>query len=530
MKRLLLSFAIVIAISVTSFSQIWIQQAAGFTTASRGIMNIYPVSDQILWAAAYDGSGGTNGCQDITKTTNGGTTWTPHVINGATGLQTSMIVAIDANTAWAFMYKASGSNPQGVYKTTDGGTTWTRQPSATFSNSASFPDWIWFWDANTGTCLGDPISGEFEIYTTTDGGTTWTAVPGSQIPNALSGEYGYTANVDVVGDHVWFGTNKGRIFSSSDKGHNWAVTTPPNQSGKNSFPAFKDATNGLSLKYQTSADTLLLLDKSVDGGANFTVQTYAGMIMTGEIKYVPFTDNTYVTTGVDGTNQADRLGLTYSFDGGATWHIETNIFGTQITTSTWVNDSTGWLGTFNADASDGLYKFNSVLAPPVSDFTAPDSNVALGGQVHFVNLSTGKPTTFLWTFTGGVPATSTLKTPPPITYSTPGDYNVSLKVTSDFGTDTKVKTGFIHVGGVGINDITSVSLRIYPNPVVNRLTVEASAQIQEMQLINLVGQVVKTQEFGAKTVTMDVSGLPSGVYNLKIRTGLGFINKKIVVE
>jgi photosystem II stability/assembly factor-like uncharacterized protein len=530
MKKSLLSILAILAFSFVSTAQVWVPQGTGFTTQSRGIMNICTVSDQVVWASAYDGTGGTGGCQDFTKTINGGTLWTPGIVNGTTGLQISQLWAIDANTAWVAMYKAAGSNPQGVYKTTNGGAAWTRQTTATFSNSASFPDAIYFWDANTGMVMGDPINGDFEIYTTTDGGTTWTLVPAGQIPNCLSGEYGYTSNIDVIGDHVWFGTNKGRIFSSSDKGLNWIVTTPPNQSGKNSFPAFKDALNGLSLKYQTSADTLLLLDKSVDGGANFTVSTYAGPVYTGEIKYVPNTANTYVTTGVDATNQADRLGLSYSFDGGAIWHTEINIAGIQVTTSQWVNDSTGWIGSFNADPTDGLFKFNSVLAVPVANFTAADSNIAPGGSVHFVNLSTGKPTSFLWTFTGGTPASSTLKNPPPVMYSIPGDYNVTLKATSDFGTNTLVKNGFVHVGGVGISEIAASTIRVYPNPVRDVMNVEASAIINEVQVINMVGQVVLDQQASSKNVSLNTSNLKAGVYTLKVTMENGSVNKKIVIN
>ncbi len=529
MKKQLLSIIFVILLGFSSMAQVWLTQGAGFTTASRGIMNIYPVNSQVVWAAAYDGTGGTNGCQDFTKTINGGTTWTPGIVNATVGLQSSQITAADATTAWVCMYKATGSAAQGVYKTTDGGATWTHQATALFTNSASFPDAIHFWDANTGWVLGDPISGKFEMYTTTDGGTTWTAVSGTN-PAALSGEYGYTSNCAVAGNSIFFGTNKGRIFASTDKGHNWTVVTPPNFTGKNSFPAFKDAMNGLALKYQTSADTLLLLDKSTDGGVTFTAATYSGPVFTGEIQYVPGTANTYVTTGVDATNQPGRLGMTYSFDGGATWHYETNILGNQATTSAWLNDSTGWVGAFNGDATDGLYKFNSVLSQPIANFATNDTALMLGGTAHYTNLSSGKPTTFAWTFQGGTPASSALQTPPAITYNTPGDYNVTLVATSDFGSSTKVKTGYIHVGGVGINEHSSAVVSIFPNPVMDIMNIQGNSSIKQVQIFNLVGQLVFSQELNSKTVTVNTSAIQTGVYNVKISMDNGTVNKKIVVK
>jgi PKD repeat protein len=529
MKRTLLSIVCVTLISLSSFSQTWIPEGAGFSTVSRGIMNISIVNNQIVWASAYDGTGGTNGAQDFTKTINGGTTWTPGVINNATGLQTSMLFAIDANTAYANMYKASGSNPQGVYKTTNGGTTWTHQATALFTNASSFPDWIWFWDANTGTAVGDPINGHFEIYNTTDGGTTWVAIPTSQSPVALSGEYGYTSNVCVHGDYVWFGTNHGRIFASTDKGHNWIVAAPYSTT-QNTFPAYKDSLNGLCLKYQTTTDTLLLLKNSTDGGVTYSPLTYHGAAFTGEIHFVPNTPNTYVTTGVDATNQADRLGVSFSFDGGVTWSVEPTISGTQITSSAWLNDSTGWIGSFNTGTTDGLYKFNGVLAVPVSAFMSPDTLLVLGGQAHFTNESTGNPTSYAWTFTGGTPATSTLKTPPAITYNASGTYNVKLVVTNGFGSNTLTKTGYVHVGGVGINELNQNSVSVYPNPVTDKVTVKSNNNIKEVQIFNVTGQVVFNQTINSKIITIYTTGLSAGVYTVKAITDNGTITRKIVIQ
>jgi hypothetical protein len=535
MKRTLLSFVCVSLFAFSSFSQTWIQEGAGFTTASRGMMNISIVDGQTAWVAAYDGTGGTNGVQDVSVTVNGGTTWTPHVVNAATGLQTSMLTAISGTTAWACMYKATGSNPQGVYKTTNGGTTWTHQASALYTNAASFPDWIYFWDANNGTVLGDPINNDFEIYTTTDGGTTWTVVPGSQIPNALSGEYGYTSNVCVHGDYVWFGTNHGRVFASADRGHNWIVAAPY-ATTMNTFPAYRDSLSGLCLKYQTSADTLLLLKKSTDGGATYTPLTYAGSPFTGEIHYVPHTPNTYITTGVDATNQAGRLGFTYSFDGGSNWYIEPTINGTQVTCSQFLNDSTGWIGVFTTDATDGLYKYHGHLlpppAPPVANFVSPDTLIALGWTSSFTDLSTGNPTSWLWTFQNGsvTPGTSTLQNPSYL-YPSPGVFDVTLQVSNGNGNNTVTKLGYVHVGGVGINELNQNAVTIFPNPVKDVMTVKANSNIiKEIQVYNVAGQLVINQTVNAKSVTLRTNGLNAGAYNLKATLDNGTITKKVVIQ
>jgi len=531
MKKLL-SIVCLTLMSLYSFSQTWVQQGLGWNLSSvEGVMNISIVSPQIVWVTASDGSGGGLAVQDFSRTTDGGTTWTPGIVNNAIGLSNSMITAINADTAWIAMYKVSGSNSQGVYKTTNGGTTWTRQATAPFSGSASFPDWIYFWDANNGIVLGDPINNEFEIYTTTNGGTQWTLLPSANIPTPLSGETGYTSDVSVVGDHIWFGTAKGRVYASSDRGQHWTVATPPNFSGKNSYPAYKDSVNGLAIKFYTGADTLNLLDSSPDGGATYTAVSYHGSVLTGDIKAVPGSVNTYVTTGWDGTNQGTtRMGVTYSFNGGNTWITDAIINGTGLTCSSWLNDSTGWVGAFNSGTTDGIYKFNGVLAQPVSNFMTPDTLLTLGGLATFTNLSTGAPTSYSWTFTGGTPATSTAKNPPAITYNTPGTYNVKLVVTNGFGSNTLTKTNYIHVGGVGINELQQNAVSVYPNPVKDIMTVQANSSIKEISLYNITGQLVLNQVVNSTKVNVTTTGLSTGIYSLKAILDNGIVTKKIVIQ
>jgi photosystem II stability/assembly factor-like uncharacterized protein len=531
-KAFLILFSI--ALSLSSFAQTWVAQGLGWAASPLGVMNISLVSPQIVWVAASDGSGGGLAIQDFSKTINGGTTWTPGTIPGVPGLSLSMITAIDASTAWVAMYKVSGSTNGGVYKTIDGGTTWARQTTATFSNANSFPDFIYFWDANNGIVVGDPINSEFEIYTTSNGGTTWTLLPGAQIPNPLSAETAYTSDFCVVGNNIWFGTSKGRVYASTDQGHNWIAALPPGFTGKNSYPAFKDNLNGLALKFYSAADTLGLLKSSSDGGTSYSALTYQGSVLTGDIKYVPGSPNTYVTTGWDGTSQGTmRMGVTYSFDGGAIWITDADINGTGLTCSSWLNDSTGWIGGFNSGTTDGIFKYNGVLIPPtlpVANFMSADTLIPLGGTATFVNLSTGSPTSYAWTFTGGSPSSSALQTPPAITYNTSGPHDVKLIVTNLNGSNTLIKTGYIHVGGVGINELNAYAVSVFPNPVKDVMTIQANSSIKEIQLYNAAGQLVISQTVNAKSITVNTSGLITGIYNLKATLDNSTINKKVVIQ
>ena len=440
MKKNVLLFCILVLTGSGVFAQ-WIDQASGFTTVSRGIRCVYAVSPTVVWASAYDGSGAAAACQDLTVTTNGGTLWTPHTVAGVTNLEIANIVALDASTAWVCMFPPGATaTGQGIYKTTNGGVTWARQATATFSNAVSFPDVVYFWDQNLGYCMGDPINGDFEIYTTTNGGTTWTLVPGANIPNPLAGEFGVIGYYSSVGNTTWFGTNLGRVYKSVDNGNNWTVSAIPGWGAKYVQPYFRDALNGIA--QDRSATTTGALVKTTDGGTTWTPITTTGNVFYNDLAYIPGTTSTWVSTGA----ATGFTGVTYSFNDGVNWSDMTATIGTQFLAMDWINNSTGWSGGFNTSATaGGMHKFNAVLAEPVANFSANFTNIAVGGQVQFTDLSTGTPTTWSWSFPGGTPATSTLQNPPLITYNTGGQYSVTLTITNIWGTANMVKTNYITV-------------------------------------------------------------------------------------
>jgi PKD repeat protein len=523
MKKILLSFVAILALTMGVNAQ-WIEQATGFSAASRGIRCVYAVDSQVVWATAYDGSGGGAACQDITKTVNGGTLWTPRTISGVPNLDIANIVAFDADRAYACLYPpASTTTGQGIYKTVDGGTTWTRQATAAFSASASFANVVCFFDPNLGYCMGDPINGDFEIYTTDDGGTTWTIVPGANIPNPVSGEFGVVGYYSTIGDTTWFGTNKGRVYKSVDWGHTWTVAAIAGWTAKYVQPFFRSGSVGFGGDRSQGSTGAMV--KTSDGGTTWAPVVVTGNVFTNDMCYVPGTTSTWVTTGA----ATGFTGVTYSFNDAVAWNDMAATIGTQFLGTDWVNDSTGWAGGFNLDAtSGGMFKFTGSLQ--TCDFTSDLTAVAKGGTVVYtITAGAHSTSTVSWAFPGGTPASSTNRHPS-VVYNTPGTYNVTLTVTNSWGVTTKVKTGLIYVGGVGINDHSAATVSVFPNPVKGMLNIQSSVNIEEVTMTNMVGQVVLSQKADNSTLTVNTSDLRSGVYNLRLKMADGFINKKIVVN
>ncbi len=85
--------------------------------------------------------------------------------------------------------------------------------------------------------------------------------------------------------------------------------------------------------------------------------------------------------------------------------------------------------------------------PPVANFSANVTTVAVGGSVQFTDLSTNTPTSWSWAFEGGTPAASTAQNPV-VTYNTAGTYNVTLTATNSAGSDSETKIDYITVTSV----------------------------------------------------------------------------------
>jgi PKD repeat protein len=106
------------------------------------------------------------------------------------------------------------------------------------------------------------------------------------------------------------------------------------------------------------------------------------------------------------------------------------------------------IGSYDAFAAKWNTSGN-VPVPPVADFVGSDLSIAPGASVSFTDLSSGNPTSWSWSFNGGVPSSSTSQNPTTIVYPNAGCYTVTLTATNGDGSDSETKTCYIVVAEIG---------------------------------------------------------------------------------
>lgn len=181
-----------------------------------------------------------------------------------------------------------------------------------------------------------------------------------------------------------------------------------------------------------------------------------------------------------------------------------------------------------------MTNFMDIGYAPEAEFEASQTAILIGESVDFSDISTNDPTSWEWTFTGGTPETSNEQNPVGITYSSLGDYDVTLVATNDYGESIITKTAYIHVGDVGIEEhLARKSYLLYPNPTTGKLFIESrkTETIKQISIFNVQGQQVLIHHPEAGILqTIDLSSLDTGLYFVEIRTDKDISLEKILLK
>ncbi len=339
----------------------WIRQNSRLGRTSQFIRQFSIVDENVVWAVASSSLQSANPSNEYTITTDGGNTWTPKkiVFSGSENYGIANFHAFSDQVCYACMYPIT-KHGGCIIKTIDGGVTWSVQTSANFSTS--WADFLYFFDVNNGVCVGDPPTtpNKFVIYTTSDGGATWTQLNPISLPGLATGETTAVGQYDAFGNTIWFGTNKGRILKSSDKGLTWtaiAATAIGLGTTNQITPVFKDADVGIALGRNTSTDDYAGVKKTINGGTTWSALTPSGYYISfPNIDFIPGTSSTWVNV-----SSGHGQGSSYSTDECSSF-IDLDTGSVKYTGIKMFDINNGWAGGYNDSPSEGgIYKWVNPL-------------------------------------------------------------------------------------------------------------------------------------------------------------------------
>lgn len=109
-------------------------------------------------------------------------------------------------------------------------------------------------------------------------------------------------------------------------------------------------------------------------------------------------------------------------------------------------------------------------------------------------------------------------------YATSYSGELVLTTNADFGNNT------INLRGTGIANTSvadeNVNFDVYPNPASDNIFVSTDAAVSTIEIVDLLGNILVSQNATKPNQSIDVSNLPAGVYSLRVTTNKGNLKTK----
>jgi PKD repeat protein len=221
----------------------------------------------------------------------------------------------------------------------------------------------------------------------------------------------------------------------------------------------------------------------------------------------------------------DSFGFFLSAEAGGTWSgtfVTDNADGTGFFSSAAITPGTYTATyTISGQCGDAGSIQITVTGPPVADYSFT-SNL---GTVNFTSTSTGA-VTFSWDYDDGSPLGTIAN--PSHNFTANGTYNVCLTVTSAESCES-VYCENIVITGLGIKEISSVKMNVYPNPSNGNFTVESNSIITKISVKNIIGQNVFTKNINAINSVISLEDVNNGFYFIELETENGKAVKRIEI-
>jgi hypothetical protein len=248
-----------------------------------------------------------------------------------------------------------------------------------------------------------------------------------------------------------------------------------------------------------------------------------------EIQGLELTD-LVVTNGTAANLIEQTVGIEYSVEITATANgpvtIEvpaaavTDIAGNEnaSASTSWIFDSSAPSVTLDAGVSgtttDQTVTISVIMSEVVEGLTLGDFIIINGTASNLVEETAGEQYSIDVTATAGGDVTITL--PAGAVADLAGNENAPVSI------------AYTYDDGVGLNGLTDVTVRFFPNPASDHMFIEVANEAK-VTITYLSGQVALVRENVSKE-RIDLSGLPKGIYLMHVQTDLGTSVHKFVIE
>jgi PKD repeat protein len=355
----------------------------------------------------------------------------------------AFISSANNNNMWGSQYNGS------LNRSTNGGNSWSGATSGITGTGA----WVTPWKESP-TTANTLYAGFQNMFRSTNGGTSWSAlgtIPGTATITQFAVS---PANVQVI----WVAKGSD-LYLTTNNGGTWTLigNVPP---GNISYIACHNTdVNKAWITYSGFTNSNKVFQTTDQG------QTWTNL--SGSIPNIPVNCITFMNGSNDGLYIGTDAGCFYKdgtmnvwqpFSGGlpnvGVTQIEVFYSGNKIRCSTYGRGM--W--------ESGYYTPGNY--PPTANITASEFIACPGAGIQFTDYSSGQPTSWNWTFPGGSPASSTQQNPF-VVYNASGNYNVTLIVTNNNGTDTISMNNYITIATSPNANPTTVGDSVCNNGVVN---------------------------------------------------------------
>ena len=212
-----------------------------------------------------------------------------------------------------------------------------------------------------------------------------------------------------------------------------------------------------------------------------------------------------VTTNLIIRNE-NIVNQTITLCAGETYSVGNNVY-TQ--TGTYTNFF------ITAEGCDSTHNLNLIIKTPVivtTTLTDATIKANLGGATYqWINCSNNQA------ITGATNQTYTA--------TVDGDYAVII--TYNGCTDT---SACVTVENVSLTENPSFTFKLYPNPAISNLTIEASSTIETIEMLDLSGKLIQSETANTNTYIFNVETLSRGMYMVRFTTNGEVVTRQFVKQ